>query len=106
MIKLSGKIREIFEIDSFTSAEGKNFDKRAFWLEDTANSYPNTWQLELWNKDCAMIDSYNVGDFVTCYVDIKGKSFEKRDGSGKGIINTLKCWNVEKEGKTYKEIKV
>jgi hypothetical protein len=53
-----------------------------------------------------MANSYNVGDFVTCYVDIKGKIFEKRDGSGQGIITSLKCWNVEKEGKTYKEIKV
>jgi hypothetical protein len=53
-----------------------------------------------------MASAYNVGDFVTCYVDIKGKMFEKRDGSGQGIITTLKCWNVEKEGKTFKEIKV
>jgi hypothetical protein len=105
MIKLSGKIRHIFEIDSFTSAEGKNFDKRAFWLEDTATTYPNVWQLELWNKDCPMIDSYNVGDFVTAYIDIKGKHWRSKNGEGKeGVMNTLKCWNIEKEGKPYKEI--
>ena len=49
-----------------------------------------------------MIDSYNVGDFITAYIDIKGKHWEK---NGKeGVMNTLKCWNIEKEGKPYKEI--
>jgi hypothetical protein len=49
-----------------------------------------------------MIDSYKAGDFVTAYIDIKGKYWEK---NGKeGVMNTLKCWNIEKDGKPYKEI--
>jgi hypothetical protein len=51
-----------------------------------------------------MLDSYNEGDFITAYLDIKGKHWSKDDGK-EGVMNTLKCWNIEKEGKTYKEIK-
>ena len=104
MIKLSGKITQMNPMESFGTRE-KPFKKVLFWLQEISDMYPNTWQLEFWQEDCTMASSYSVGDFVTCYVDIKGKTFEKRDGSGQAVINTLKCWNVEKEGKTYKEIK-
>jgi hypothetical protein len=104
MIKLSGKITQMNPMESFGTRE-KPFKKVLFWLQEISDMYPNTWQLEFWQEDCTMASAYNVGDFVTCYVDIKGKTFEKRDGSGQGIINTLKCWNVEKDGKTHKEIK-
>jgi hypothetical protein len=49
-----------------------------------------------------MIEEYKVGDFVTCYIDIKGKYWEKE--GREGVINTLKCWNIEKDGKSFKEI--
>ena len=100
MIKISGKIKRVF--DSETFGADKTFEKRNFWLEDISDKYPNTWQLELWKQDCVMIDSYKVGDFVTAYIDIKGKYWE-RNGK-EGVMNTLKCWNIEKEGKPYKEI--
>ncbi len=99
MIKLSGKIKEIFPTESFTS-----FEKRLFWLEEVAERFQNTWQLELWNADCPMIDNYKKGDYVTCYIDIKGKSFLRKDGTD-GVMNSLKCWNFEKDGKSIKEIK-
>jgi single-strand DNA-binding protein len=98
MIKLSGKIKKVFNTETFNT-----FEKRTFWLEDVSEKYPNTWQLELWTSDIDMIDHYSVGDFVTVYIDIKGK-FWSRDGK-EGVMNTLKCWNIEKEGKPFKEIK-
>ncbi len=98
MIKLSGKIKKVFDKETFS-----NFEKRTFWLEDVSDKFPNTWQLELWKTDVDMIDHYAVGDFVTVYLDIKGK-FWSRDGK-EGVMNTLKCWNIEKEGKPFKEIK-
>lgn len=98
MIKLSGKIKKIFNKETFQS-----FEKRTFWLEDVSDKFPNTWQLELWKADIDMIDHYSEGDFVTVYIDIKGK-YWSRDGK-EGVMNTLKCWNIEKEGKPFKEIK-
>ena len=104
MIKLTGVLKKMMPMESFGSSD-KPFNKRLFWIQEISDMYPNTWQLEFWQDDCKMGEAYNEGDFLTCYIDIKGKAFTKRDGSGEGIINTLKCWNVEKEGKTYKEIK-
>ena len=99
MIKLSGIIKEKFEVQTFN-----NFEKRTFFLEEITDKYPNTWALELWKKDCPMLDNYKLGDYVTCYIDIKGKFWENGNGKS-GVINSLKCWNIEKDGKLEKEIK-
>ena len=98
MIKLQGKIRRIFDSNVFG-----NFEKRVMWLDEVSETYPNTWQLEFWNKDCVIPDSYKEGDFVTCYIDIKGKLFSKKDGE-EGVGNTLKCWNIEKDGVSFKKL--
>ena len=98
MIKVSGKIKEIFPTETFGT-----FEKRVVWLEEVADKYANTYSLEIWGTDCPMVDSYKVGDYVTAFVDLKGKYYEK---NGKeGVINSLKCWNFEKDGKSYKEVK-
>jgi len=97
MIKLDGKIRRINKTESYN-----NFQKRTFWLDDIDEKFPNTWQLELWKDDVDMIDSYDEGDFITVYLDIKGKYWSKNDKEG--VMNTLKCWNIEKEGVTFKKI--
>lgn len=103
MIKLVGKIRKKFDAITYG-----NFEKRLLWLEEvTEDRYANTWQLELWKDDVSMLDSYEEGDFVTCYVDLKGKLIPKdksRDGD-EWVSNTIKCWNIEKDGKPYKAIK-
>ena len=104
MIKITGKIIKKFDAVVFGT-----FEKRILWLEEVTNSerFPNTWQLECWKDDVKMLDSYNEGDYVTCYIDIKGKLIgkDKSKNGDEWVSNTLKCWNVEKDGKSYKEIK-
>ena len=104
MTKLSGQVIQIFDLTKFTSQNGKNFEKRIFFLKETNTQYPNTWSIEFWNDDCKMGDILNEGDLITCFIDIKGKAFQKKDGSGEFVTNTLKCWNIEKDGKTFKDI--
>ena len=98
MIKLSGKLRKVFDAQTFP-----NFEKRVFWVDDISEKYPNTWQFELWGKDVEMIDHFQVGDFLTFYVDIRGKVWSNAEGK-EGVMNTIKCWNIEKDGKPFKEI--
>jgi hypothetical protein len=100
MNKLSGKITKIFDTATFGT-----FEKRKFWIEEVTNSErtPNTWELELWKGDCEMIDNYNVGDYIICYVDIKGKVIAGKDGKD-WVANSLKCWNFEKDGVIAKKL--
>jgi hypothetical protein len=97
MVKINGFINRINETINYT-----NFDKRTFWLELRDKEYTDIIQLELWKNDCTMIDSYKVGDEITAYVDIKGKIWKKDDKEV--VANTLKCWNIEKEGISFKKL--
>ncbi len=99
MNKLSGKITKIFDTASFGT-----FEKRKFWLEEVTNSErtPNTWELELWKGDCNLIDRYKEGDYVICYVDVKGKVIPNGKDGKDWVANSLKCWNFEKDGVTAK----
>jgi len=101
MNKVSGKIKEMFP-----SIVRGTFEKRLFWLEEVVDKYPNTFQLEFWNADCKMPEVMNLkkGDFITAYYDMKGKVFIKTDGE-EAVGNSMKCWNIEKEGVIFKEIK-
>ena len=99
MIKVSGKIKQIFDTEIFGT-----FEKRVMWLDEISDKFPNTYQFELWQTDCPMADNYKVGDYVTCYLDLKGKYWNRNDKEG--VMNTLKCWNIEKDGKSFKEIKL
>ena len=103
MIKLAGKISKIFEKEVRGSGDNP-FVKRRFWLDEVSDKYPCAWELELWKEDCPMLDNFNEGDFVTCYVDIKGQQWSGKDGVDRRTM-TLKCWNFEKDGKAIKEIK-
>lgn len=99
MIKITGKIEKVFPKQTLSGG----FEKRVFWLDDQAENFPNTYQFELWKSDVEMIDKYKEGDVVTCFVDLKGKKFTGKDGEER-ITNTIKCWNIEKDGETYKKI--
>lgn len=99
MIKINGTIKKIFSTQTLSGG----FDKRLFWIQDDDNKFPNTFQLECWKADVLMLDEYKIGDVITCYVDLKGKLFLGRDGEEK-ILNTMKCWNIEKDGKLWKKI--
>jgi single-strand DNA-binding protein len=98
MNKISGTIVRIFDEETF----GNNFTKRLFWLEDDAEKYKNTFQFETWKGDTVMLNDYKVGDFITVYYDVKGQKWEKN--GREGVMNTLKAWNIEHDGKYWKEI--
>jgi hypothetical protein len=99
MIKITGTIKKIFPIEK----KSNNFDKRLFWFEDDDEKYKNIFQIELWKADVDMIDSYAVGDLVTLYIDLKGKQWTNADKK-EFVTNSMKCWNIEKEGKLFKKI--
>jgi len=93
---ITGKILDIFPAELYG-----NFEKRVCWVEETEGEYPNTYSLEFWQGDCNKLDSYKPGDAVSCKVDIRGRKWTK---NGKeGVINTLKCWSISKQGATQQQ---
>ena len=90
MIKISGTIEKIFETTKHLQKNGEFFEKRLFWLHDKSDKFPNIYQMELWISDCPLIDNYKVGDYVTTYIDLKGKKWEKEGKVPKEAVKHLK----------------
>jgi single-strand DNA-binding protein len=99
MLTLEGKLIKVLD----TKVTNNGFAKRMFYIDDCAQKFRNVFVLELWKDDCNMIDNYKQGDWIKVYVDIKGIFWS--DEKGEMIAkNTLKCWNIEKDGVTQKKI--
>lgn len=86
---LTGKVTDIFPSEIFG-----NFEKRVAWILEMDVQYPNHYSIEFHQGDANLLDSIVPGDVVKCSVDVRGRRFEKNGKAG--VINTLKCWRIER----------
>jgi hypothetical protein len=97
-IKITGKLVNVFPVETFGT-----FEKRIIWVDEGAENFNNVWEFELWKADVQMVENYSVGDVLTFSVDVRGKKYFSNKTQKEAIINSLKCWNITKEGSSYKE---
>lgn len=84
--RLTGILTDVFPIET-----RPNFTKKVFWIKqpDTERN-PQHWELELHGKDTERLRGINIGDFVECEVEVRGRKYKRRDMS-EAIFTTLKC---------------
>lgn len=72
------------------------FQKREFVLEIPEDNpeYVNTVQFEVIKDKCDVLDSFQVGQEVEVSWNLKGRSWDKKDGSPMRYFNTLQCWKI------------
>lgn len=87
MFELSGKVKEIFDEQTF----GSGFTKREF-VVTTADKYPQDIQFELVKDKISLIDGVQKGDQVTVSFDIRG-----REWKGRYFVN-LSAWKIQSGG--------
>lgn len=74
------------------------FKKRDFvlYVENETNSmYSDYIQLQMSQDKCAKLDEVEVGYEVKAFVNVRGKEYSKKDGSGMGYFNTLEAWKID-----------
>lgn len=74
------------------------FKKRDFvlYVENETNSqYSDYIQLQMSQDKCAKLDEVEVGYEVKAFVNVRGKEYSKKDGSGMGYFNTLEAWKFD-----------
>ncbi|WOO39267.1 DUF3127 domain-containing protein [Rubellicoccus peritrichatus] len=84
MFELSGKVKEIFDEQTF----GSGFTKREFVIT-TAEKYPQDVQFELVKDKIALLSSVSKGDQVTVSFDVRG-----REWKGRYFVN-LSAWKIQ-----------
>ena len=85
MNQLTGKIKIIGETAEYGS---NNFQKREFILT-TDEKYSQDVKLELYQKDCDLLDEYSVGDSVEATFNVKGNEYKD-----KYYVN-LQAWRLQ-----------
>jgi len=74
------------------------FKKRDFvlYVENETNSmYSDYIQLQMSQDKCAKLDEVEVGHEVKAFVNVRGKEYSKKDGTGMGYFNTLEAWKFD-----------
>jgi len=76
----------------------EKFRKRDFVLHvvnETNPQYDDFIQLQMSQDKCAKLDEVEVGYEIKAFVNIRGKEYSKKDGTGMGYFNTLEVWKFD-----------
>lgn len=93
-LEIEGKIQEIFAEQQVT----EKFKKRDFvvLVENQQNpQYNDEISIQFAQDKCEKLNDIAIGDKVKVFVNIQGRSYNKKDGSGKGYMNTISAWKIE-----------
>ena len=88
---VKGKILEIYDTQDVTNT----FRKREFILEYAENpQYPEFLKFELSQEKCDLLNSFNVGQEVNVFFNLKGRKWTDPKGEIK-YFNSLQAWRLQ-----------
>ena len=92
-MEIKGKIKKISE----TVQISERFRKREFVVEYASNQdYPQFLQFEMVQDRCELLDSFEVGQDVEVFFDLRGREWTNPQGEVK-YFNSLQAWKLVSE---------
>ena len=92
-MEIKGKIKNISE----TVQISERFRKREFVVEYASNpDYPQPLQFEMVQDRCELLDSFEVGQEVEIFFDLRGREWTNPQGQVK-YFNSLHAWKLVSE---------
>jgi len=92
-MEIKGKIKKISE----TVQISERFRKREFVVEYASNQdYPQSLQFEMVQDRCELLDSFEVGQDVEVFFDLRGREWTNPQGEVK-YFNSLQAWKLVSE---------
>ena len=89
MCEVNGVIKSIGDVQQIT----EKFKKREIVIK-TNEDYPQDLLFELTQANCELLDNLVVGQTVNAAFNLRGKEYQKKDGSGLGYFNSLQIWKI------------
>ena len=86
---VTGKIVNICELKEIGS---KGFKVQEFWVEETADKYPQTICFQVTRDKIEQLSQAEVGDEVTVQYNLRGRIHNDR------CFNSLEAWSIRYEG--------
>lgn len=75
-IKITGKILDIFPTEEIT----EKFSKRLVWVEEDAERYASSFEVEFLNRAGEELDTFKLGDSVTIEEELRGRKGVTKKG--------------------------
>ena len=88
--KVKGTVKSVGAEVQVTDA----FKKRAFVLT-TDDMYPQDLEIECVQDKTDLLSTVKVGEFVEVSINLRGREYTKKDGSGVGYFNSINAWRIE-----------
>jgi len=89
MYTLKGELKVISE----TRQVSDKFKLREFVITDASGQYPQTIQFQSVQDRCEMLDTFNTGDMVEVFFNLRGREWTNPQGEVK-VFNTLDAWKI------------
>jgi hypothetical protein len=90
-MQITGIIEHIGEVQQVSD----NFKKREVWITiDHDTEYPQTINMELQQDKVDIIDAYQLNQEVEVSINLRGRKWDKGDGSPTRCFNTIQIWRI------------
>ncbi len=90
MFTLTGKLK----VKKDEQVISEKFKKREFVVTDESSQYPQDIMFQLTQDRTSLLDSFNEGDQVSVYFNLRGREWTSPNGEVK-YFNTLDAWKID-----------
>lgn len=90
---VSGKIKEILELQTGEKKDGSGEWRKQIFLVDTETQFNNLYCFEIFGNEKVdnFLDHFNNGDFVNVDFNVNTSEYQGK------YFTTLSCWKIEKK---------
>lgn len=78
-----------------TKQVSDKFALREFVVTDTNEKYPQEIKFQVTQKNCPLLDGYNVGDVVSIAYNLRGRRYEKNGDTN--WFNAIEAWKIDRK---------
>ena len=90
---ITGQIYDIYPVQQVSDS----FRKREVIIV-TMGEYPQHVKIEFTQDRCDALNEYQRGQPVTINYDLRGRLYQKKDGTGEGCFTSVQGWRIQPAG--------
>ncbi len=87
-MQITGTIVRLFQAQQIS----EKFKSQKVWIKETTGDYPNTFEVEFTNNNCAKLDAFAEGQEVLIDINLRGRYWQK--DTREGVVTSLNGWKI------------
>lgn len=87
-MQITGTIVRLFQAQQIS----EKFKSQKVWIKETTGDYPNTFEVEFTNNNCAKLDVFAEGQEVVIDINLRGRYWQK--DTREGVVTSLNGWKI------------